>query len=115
MRITRLRLRQLSGSMAHEEPFWEERLARPIDVFPEYKHQPAAAGFWMPQRIGRGRFKVVSVFLEIETDEGVTGMAGPIPHEVAWIVDQQFRALLIGVDPLATERVWDRFYSADRR
>ena len=110
MRITRLRLRQLSGSMAHEEPFWEERLARPIDVFPEYKHQPAAAGFWMPQRIGRGRFRVVSVFLEIETDAGVTGMAGPIPHEVAWIVDQQFRALLIGADPLATERVWDLMY-----
>jgi L-alanine-DL-glutamate epimerase-like enolase superfamily enzyme len=110
VRITRLRLRQLSGSMAHEEPFWEERLARPIDVFPEYKHQPAAAGFWMPQRIGRGRFRVVSVFLEIETDAGVMGMAGPIPHEVAWIVDQQFRALLIGADPLATERVWDLMY-----
>ena len=110
MRISRLRLRQLSGSMAHEEPFWEERLARPIDVFPEYKSQPATAGFWMPQRIGRGRSRVVSVFLEIDTDEGVTGMAGPIPHEVAWIVDQQFRALLIGADPLATERVWDLMY-----
>ena len=110
MRITGLRLRQLSGTMTHEEPFWEERLARPIDVFPEYKAQPAAAGFWMPQKIESDRSRVVSVFLEIDTDEGATGMAGPIPHEVAWIIDQQFRALLQGADPLATERIWDLMY-----
>ena len=42
--------------------------------------------------------------------KGVTGLAGPIPHEVAWVIDREFRGLLQGVDPLATERVWDLMY-----
>jgi L-rhamnonate dehydratase len=110
VRITGLRLRQLTGIMEHEQPFWEERLARPIDVYPEHKARTAAEGYWMPQPIGSGRSRVISVFLEIDTDEGVTGLAGPIPHEVAWVIDREFRALLQDVDPLATERVWDLMY-----
>ena len=51
MRITGLRLRQLTGIMEHEQPFWEERLARPIDVYPEHKARTAADGYWMPQPI----------------------------------------------------------------
>jgi L-alanine-DL-glutamate epimerase-like enolase superfamily enzyme len=96
--------------MEHEEPFWEERLGRPIDVYPEHKAQTAADGYWMPRRIAPGRSEVISIFLEIDTDEGVTGLAGPFPHEVAWIIDQEFRTLLQGIDPLATERVWDVMY-----
>ncbi len=110
MRISRVRLRELVGTMTHEEPFWEERLQRPIDVFPEFKHQPAAAGFWMPKALGDGRSRVVSVMLEIHTDDGVHGLAGPVPHDVAWIIDQQFAPLIIGHDPLATERLWDLMY-----
>lgn len=107
MKITGLRLRQLTGVMSHEEPFWEERLIRPIDIYPEHKAQTAADGYWMPQRIDTGRSRVISVILEITTDEGVSGIAGPVPHEVAWIIDREFRGLLQGVDPLATERIWD--------
>ena len=110
MRITGLRLRQLTGIMEHEEPFWEERLQRPIDVYPEHKARTAAEGYWMPRPVAPGRARVVSVFLEIDTDEGVTGLAGPVPHEVAWIIDREFRPLLDGADPLATERLWDLMY-----
>jgi L-rhamnonate dehydratase len=110
VRITGLRLRQLTGIMEHEEPFWEERLARPVDVYPEHKAQTAADGYWMPRLIAPGRSEVISVFLEIDTDEGVTGVAGPVPHEVAWIIDREFRGLLQGADPLATERLWDLMY-----
>ena len=110
MRITNLRLRQLTGTMEHEEPFWEERLQRPIDVYPEYGTQPAAAGFWMPEPVAAGRSRVRSVFLQVETDEGVTGLAGPVPHDIAYVIDQQFRPLLVGADPTATERLWDLMY-----
>jgi L-rhamnonate dehydratase len=110
MLITGLRLRQLTGTMTHEEPFWEERLQRPIDVFPEYKAQGPIAGYWMPQRIEPDRSRVISVMLEIDTDEGVTGLAGPVPHEVAFIIDQQFRPLIIGQDAFAIERIWDLMY-----
>ncbi|MFN8590125.1 MAG: enolase C-terminal domain-like protein [Thermomicrobiales bacterium] len=110
MRISGLRLRQVTGIMEHDEPYWEERLQRPIDIYPEYKAQTANDGFWMPRPISSGRSEVISVFLEIDSDEGVTGIAGPIPHEVAYIIDTEFRGLLLGMDPIATERVWDIMY-----
>ncbi len=108
MKITRLRLRELTGSFELDGPFWEERLIRPIDVYPEFRAQ--GPGAWMPQRLPDGRYRIRSVFLEIETDEGVTGLGGPVPHEIAYIIDQQFTPLLIGHDPLATERLWDMMY-----
>lgn len=110
MKITHLRLRELTGTIEHEEPFWEERLQRPIDIYPQHKARTAAEGYWMPRPLGNGRSRVVSVFLQVETDEGVSGIAGPISHDVAFIIDQQFRPLLAGVNPLATELVWDQMY-----
>jgi hypothetical protein len=32
MKITAVRLRKLRGTMPTSEPFWEERLVRPIDI-----------------------------------------------------------------------------------
>jgi len=110
VKITHLRLRELTGTIEHEEPFWEERLQRPIDIYPQHKARTAAEGYWMPRPLGNGRSRVVSVFLQVETDEGVSGIAGPISHDVAFIIDQQFRPLLAGVNPLATELVWDQMY-----
>ncbi len=34
MRITDVKLRLLSGTMPVEAEFWEERLSRPVDVYP---------------------------------------------------------------------------------
>jgi L-alanine-DL-glutamate epimerase-like enolase superfamily enzyme len=53
---------------------------------------------------------ISSVFIEIETDEGITGIGGPTSIDVAVIVHRQFRRLLIGEDPRATERIWDLMY-----
>jgi L-alanine-DL-glutamate epimerase-like enolase superfamily enzyme len=108
VKITNFRLRELTGTLRHEGEFWEERLIRPLDVYPE--HKAAGPQAWLPERIDATHSRVRSVFLEVETDEGVTGLGGPIAHEVAYVVDQQFRRLLTGEDPRATERVWDLMY-----
>ena len=108
MKITRLRLRELTGSFTTETAFWEERLQRPIDVYPE--HRAVASNYGMPELLEDGRYRLRSVFLEIETDEGVTGLAGPVAHDVAYMIDQQFARLLIGEDPTANERLWDMMY-----
>jgi L-alanine-DL-glutamate epimerase-like enolase superfamily enzyme len=108
LKITNLRLRELTGTLQHEGEFWEERLIRPIDVYPE--HQQQGPGSWMPVRVDETTSRIISVFLEIETDEGVTGLGGPVAHDVAYAIDQQFRGLLIGEDPRATERLWDKMY-----
>jgi L-alanine-DL-glutamate epimerase-like enolase superfamily enzyme len=106
MKITDVRLHQVSGTLPFDGQFWEERLIQPIDVYPEYKARQRKE---MRSTDDTG-LPVSSVFIEIETDEGVTGIGGPVTVDVAFIAWRQFRDLLIGEDPLATERLWDIMY-----
>jgi len=106
MKITDVRLHQVSGTLPFEGVFWEERLIQPIDIYPEYKARMRKE---MRTTDGAG-LPVSSVFVEIETDEGVTGIGGPITVDVAFIVARQFRDILLGEDPIATERIWDLMY-----
>src|SRR6478736_5651081 len=96
--------------MSVQGTFWEERLIRPIDVYPEHAAEPANAGNNAPHLAEDGRNIVTSVFLDIETDEGVTGLAGPVTPEIAYSIHHEFASLLIGENPLATERIWDILY-----
>ncbi len=106
MKITDVRLHQVSGTLPYEGVFWEERLIQPIDVYPEYRARQRKE---MRSTDGAG-LPISAVFIEIETDEGVTGIGGPTSIDVAFIAYRQFRDLLIGEDPIATERLWDIMY-----
>ncbi|MCZ6678128.1 MAG: mandelate racemase/muconate lactonizing protein [Candidatus Poribacteria bacterium] len=106
MKITDLRIRELQGTMEHPEPFWEERLVRPVDIYPAFR----ARGGNYSSSLGDGRYKMSAAFLEIHTDEGVTGISGPFSHHQGFIIDTQLRSLLIGADPIANELLWDQMY-----
>jgi len=106
MKITDVRLHHVTGTLPFEGTFWEERLIQPIDVYPEYRQ--ARRGEMRPTT--ENGVPISSVFIEIETDEGITGIGGPTSIDVAVIVYRQFRQLLIGEDPRATERIWDLMY-----
>lgn len=110
MKITAIRLREYTGTLEHPGVFWEERLIRPIDVYPEHSAEAAAATTGTPVNLGEGRHRLSAAFLKIETDEGVPGLAGPVAGDVAFIIGTQFRSLLIGEDPLAIEKLWDKMY-----
>ena len=106
MRITEIRLRQLHGTLPTSEDLWEERLVRPIDVYPEYRDRnDHEGGVQTP-----AGFKIVTYFVEVHTDEGVSGLAGPIPEGVAFIIGRQLRRFLIGQDPIAGEKLWDQMH-----
>ncbi len=107
MKITDVRLHQVSGTMPFEGEFWEERLIQPIDVYPEYRSRKNRREMWAD---GQGDVPVSAVFVEIETDEGITGVFGPMTVDVAFIIHRQFRDILLGEDPIATERCWDLMY-----
>ena len=104
MRITDIRLRQLTGHMPVDGPFFEERLLQPTDVYDEFR----VGGDIHPrgQQLDAGTFKVQQVFVQIDTDAGVSGIYGGMFPGVPWHV-WQLRDLLIGRDPLATEFLWD--------
>ncbi|PSL01286.1 L-alanine-DL-glutamate epimerase-like enolase superfamily enzyme [Haloactinopolyspora alba] len=103
MRITDVRCVRYTGELHHPEPFWPERLRRPTDAYPEF----AATGPVDLPRTGPGRYRVESIFLHIDTDEGVTGSTAHISADQAHIINATLRRLLLGADPLATERIWD--------
>ncbi|MBA2449408.1 MAG: mandelate racemase/muconate lactonizing protein, partial [Chloroflexi bacterium] len=106
MKVTELRLLQVSGTMESGGEFWEERLIRPIDVYPEHRVEGPA----FLEKLGEGRYRLEQVFVRIETDEGVSGVAGPIRLDQAFVIDTQLRPLVVGADPLAHELIWDKLY-----
>ncbi|MBA2557746.1 MAG: mandelate racemase/muconate lactonizing protein, partial [Chloroflexi bacterium] len=107
MKITDVRLRQVWGTLEHTAgDYWEERLIMPLDVYPEYRER----GRQEMKPTLDGTVAIESVFVEIETDEGVTGLGGPVALDIAWIIHRQFREMVIGEDPMAVERIWDLMY-----
>ena len=61
-----------------------------------------------------GKNKKKALYLQIQTDEGVTGLYGPIDNEAGMFVERFFKRHLIGQDPLAYEAFWDKMFRADR-
>lgn len=106
MKITAVRLFEVRGEMAFSGEFWEERLIRPTDIYPEHK---SAGPGWL-EKLDENRYAMRSIFCEIETDAGITGLAGPTTAEQAFVIRHQLAPLLIGQDPLATARIWDVAY-----
>jgi L-alanine-DL-glutamate epimerase-like enolase superfamily enzyme len=103
MRITAVSAFELEGVIEVEEGYWTERTARPVDIYAE-----DAARWENP--FPPGRQPIRSRFIEIESDEGVTGRAGSISVDEVEIVRRHMASLLIGQDPQATECIWDRLY-----
>jgi L-rhamnonate dehydratase len=106
MKIDRVRLFQLQGILEQTEELWEERLIRPIDVYPEHR----AEGANNTPKIGAGKYRIEAVFVQVETDDGVSGLGGPITADQGQIIARQLTPLVIGEDPRATERIWDKLY-----
>jgi L-rhamnonate dehydratase len=106
MKISAVRLRKLRGTIPTSQPFWEERLVRPIDVYPEYRVRQDFEGG--EQR--DGGFDIESYFVQLETDQGVIGIAGPLPETVAFFVGRRLRPMLLGRDPIAHELLWDQMH-----
>jgi L-alanine-DL-glutamate epimerase-like enolase superfamily enzyme len=106
VKITDIRFRHVRGTLEHEGEFWEERLIQPIDVYPEYRDRRRGE----MRGTKDGTLAIESIFVEVETDDGVTGLGGPVSLDVAFIIHRQLRPTIIGENPMAVERVWDIMY-----
>ena len=109
MKITDLKLRQLQGTMEYQGTLWEERGGRPLDIYPAFRALNAKDTMRKQfPSVGKNRYQVTQTFLTIETDEGVTGVVGPLTGDAtAFYLGTQLKSLLIGQNPLATEYLWD--------
>jgi L-rhamnonate dehydratase len=57
---------------------------------------------------------VRALYVQIETDEGASGLFGPIQNHQAFVIDTMLRRFLVGRDPLATEALSDQMLRLDR-
>ena len=46
MKIIKVELREVNGTLKTEKTFWEERLVRPIDIYPEYRSDSFNEAKW---------------------------------------------------------------------
>ncbi|MCL5946807.1 MAG: mandelate racemase/muconate lactonizing protein, partial [Chloroflexi bacterium] len=82
------------------------RLVPPVDVYPDQRSR----GPERLERLNEHEYLVTSLFLEVQTDGTLTGLAGPIGADQAYMIDHVLSHVIIGEDPLAIERLWDRMY-----
>jgi L-rhamnonate dehydratase len=107
MQITAVRVLRMRGTLQTAGPFWEERLVRPIDIYPEYRMRDDFEG---GAQSDATHFRVEQYFVRIETDEGPHGIAGPLPEMVALFVAKRLRPILLQQDPIAHEKLWDQMH-----
>ena len=110
MKISDVVLLELTGEFPADEVQAAERGSRPLDVYPEFRgtrtFEPAGAPGEKVQH--------TEVYLEVRTDEGVTGLFGPVDGAHAIILRREMRDFLLGRDPLAIEKIWDLLLRRNR-
>jgi L-alanine-DL-glutamate epimerase-like enolase superfamily enzyme len=104
MRIAEVRLFRVEG----EGPAWEleDRCVEPIDLYPEHARPTAGAGD-APTR-------VVARYVEVATDDGASGLYGPIDPRQTFLIATELRPHLLGADPLAIAALHDRMLRLNR-
>ncbi len=104
MKITAVRCFQVSGPTNLSSN--EERQSQMLDIYPEFAARGVVA------RSGDGVAQ--ATYVAIDTDEGVSGIFGPIFAEQVPLIMVRLAPYLIGRDPLAGEFLWDVMYRQDR-
>ena len=107
MKITAVNVFRLSGprEVTDTEPSTPQ--AHPIDIYPENKRTPTSG-------LKPSTRQVNALFVEIATDEGLSGLFGPIQKEQAFIINNQLGSFLVGKDPLAIEALHDQMLRLNR-
>jgi L-rhamnonate dehydratase len=105
MKIEKVRLRHVFGTIETDGLFWEERLVQPLDVYEEFRDISGRVE-WSQEK-SKNQLANDAYFVQIETDEGVIGIGGPMDKAIAFIIENELTRYLIGRDPLAIEFLWD--------
>ena len=106
MKIDRVRSLHIAAEWDYHEPLGEAFLSRPVNIYPELE---ARLPSWpVTDKSSGPPYAVDAHFLLIDTDEGATGICGPVGDEDIAIIKRYFVDILIGEDPHAIERIWDK-------
>jgi L-rhamnonate dehydratase len=105
--ITDVALSRVHGTWL-EDAFPEgNRQAQALDIYPEFN-----AKSWTPRSVEPQ--PIHEIYVEVRTDEGITGIFGPIDAYQAYLIHAFLKPFLIGRDPLATELLHDQMLRLNR-
>jgi L-rhamnonate dehydratase len=109
MKIASINFFTLHGKLA---PIFRdyERVSRPLDFYEEFDNQ--GPGELIDKN--SGMISVKNTFLEIKTDEGISGIHGPLVYDNLVHHIRGMAGFLIGRDPMSTEVLWDQMRKLDR-
>lgn len=106
MKITDIRYFRLTGH--GNLPFNPGKGLTDLDVYPEYARDT------MREDTPETCNLVQAIYMEIVSDEGVTGIHGPLYPETISVIEFVYKKILIGMDPFAYNRIWDILYKSQR-
>lgn len=111
VRISAITVHRLTGA-TREYPVgpWQGSVT-PLHLYPE--HRPPTP----PAPVEPGTMSAYTpsaLYLRIATDDGVSGLYGPIDEATAPVITGRLSGFLAGRNPLAGERLWDELYRLDR-
>ncbi|MBT5319524.1 MAG: mandelate racemase/muconate lactonizing protein [Chloroflexi bacterium] len=107
MKITEIKIRKLNGTTECDPEFIEDRVVMPIDVYPEHRPLQRAG---LP-RVDDTHVSVEGIFVQIESDEGVVGVGGPLLGEhLGQIIIDRLAPMILGRDPRSVELLWDQMF-----
>ena len=107
MKITDVIIVEVKGTWPEATNLPRAVQVKPISLYPEF-----APTQFAEQSTDRSAMR--ALYVEIQTDEGLTGIFGPIQRPQAFIIDNDLRPYLIGRDPLATELLQDQMMRLNR-
>jgi L-rhamnonate dehydratase len=105
MKITDVTILRVSGRYTgpHFPP--GNRQTKSLDIYPEFNVESDTTVAERP---------ISALYVEIQTDEGISGIFGPIEEPNAFTIRHVLRPLLLGRDPLANELLLDLMLRLDR-
>lgn len=107
MKITDVVIREVQGTWPDANNLPRTSQVQPIHLYPEFAPDPEA-------RKSADRSVMKALYVEIETDAGISGIFGPIQRSQAFIIENDLRSFLLGRDPLATELLYDQMIRLNR-
>ena len=107
MKIDDVAIFRLSGTWEGEDLSPGEVQAHPIDLYDDVDRRPTS-GF------GRGVQQMSALYVEIKTDEGASGLFGPIQKAQAFVIASELKPFLMGRDPLASAKLHDQMLRLNR-
>ena len=108
MKISRIEVFEVQGRRLNTSPHLQ-RQAHPLDIYPEFQKRR------LERKADEPAAKAAR-YIEIFTDDGPSGLYGPIGEPAGEIpaIQRDLGSLIIGLNPIGTELIHDIMLRADR-